>query len=64
MQVAPAQLAERAFSCGNTFSLIIRGLDKDEKGMKMRKKNPFRVSFLCVAVICCVALSIVFFYIN
>ena len=30
----------------------------------MRKKNPFRVSFLCVAVICCVALSIVFFYIN
>lgn len=34
------------------------------KRMKMSKKNPFRVSFLCVAVICCVALSIAFFYIN
>ena len=28
------------------------------------RKNPFRLSFLSVAVICCVALSIVFFYIS
>ena len=32
--------------------------------MKTRKKNPFRIPFLAVAVICCVALSIVFYYIS
>jgi len=32
--------------------------------MKIRKRNPFRVSFLAVAVICCVALSIVFYCIS
>ena len=31
---------------------------------KMKRENPFRVSFLSVAVICCVALSIVFYYIS
>ena len=29
--------------------------------MKLQKKNPFRMSYLSVAVICCLALSIVFF---
>ena len=32
--------------------------------MKVRKNNPLRISFLSVAVVCCVALSIVFFYIS
>lgn len=39
-----------------------------EKGMRtnlgIRKKNPFRISFLGITVICCVALSIVFYYIS
>lgn len=30
----------------------------------IRKKNPFRISFLSITVICCVALSIVFYYIS
>ena len=36
--------------------------------MKFNKKfthaNPFRISFLSVAVICCIAISVVFYYIN
>ena len=35
-----------------------------KSNIKIRKKNPFRLSFLSVAVICCVTLSIVFYYIS
>ena len=31
---------------------------------KLSRKNPFRVSFFAVTVICCIALSIVFYYIS
>lgn len=30
--------------------------------MRKRKKNPFRISFFAVMIICCIALSVVFFW--